>query len=116
MSLRGGLKWVFHTDVQLARADAEPATASGAQRFGLFDLRQAQQVAKETASFGFAAFGRGNLDMVDAGDEHGLIMPNLRASGEWRVARQREESFTTETTESTELRRKWPFLPSVRAS
>jgi len=45
-------------------------------------------------------------------------------TGEWpfaqgaqgkRVARQREESFTTEGTESTELKRKWPIPSSLRA-
>jgi len=48
-------------------------------------------------------------------------LPSLgQASGWWRVAReeseQREEAFTTEGTETTELRREWPIPSLVRTS
>ena len=70
MCFSGRPKVIFDTDVQLFFAHLEPATASRAQRAGLFDFREPQNLTEEAARFGFAAARRRKLHMVDVDQEH----------------------------------------------
>jgi hypothetical protein len=52
-------------DVELAPAgEREPDASSGAQRSGLLDLRQPEQVAEEAARLPLAAGWSGDLDVI----------------------------------------------------
>ena len=56
---------LLEADVELAAsAEREPDAAAGAQRLGLLDLLQAEQLAEEATSLRLAARRRGELDMV----------------------------------------------------
>ena len=56
---------VFDADVELASlADCKPSATTRAQRFGLCELLQAEQIAEEAARFRLAARRRGELDVV----------------------------------------------------
>ena len=56
---------VFDADVELASAaDCKPGAATRAQRPGLLELLQAEQIAEEAARFRLAARRRGELDVV----------------------------------------------------
>ena len=58
-------EWVFDADVELASvADCKPGAATRAQRLGLLDPLQAEQIAEETTRLRLAARRRGELDMV----------------------------------------------------
>jgi hypothetical protein len=51
--------------VELASAaDCKPGAATRAQRLGLLELLQAEQIAKKAARFRLAARRRGELDVV----------------------------------------------------
>jgi hypothetical protein len=69
--------------VELAVAEGEPAAAAGAQRGGLGELREAEEVAKKVAGGRLAAGGRGDLDVIErrAGHVANLLLePEM---GEW---------------------------------
>jgi hypothetical protein len=55
VGFQGGTKIPLDPDVQLAVADLEPAAATGAERFRLIDLLEAEQAAKEIAGLLLAA-------------------------------------------------------------
>ncbi len=62
-------------DVKLVGvAEGEPGAAAGAQRFGLLDLGQPEQVAEEAPCLGLAARGRCDLDVVEAENGHGRTL------------------------------------------
>lgn len=56
----------FHTDVQLARAHFEPATATRAKRLRFFNFFKSQQAAKEVPRSGLASFWGGNLYVINS--------------------------------------------------
>ena len=56
---------VFDADMKLASAaDCKPGAPTRAQRLGLLELLQAEQIAEEAARFRLAARRRGELDVV----------------------------------------------------
>jgi hypothetical protein len=66
MRFLGGLKIVFHSDVQLLRAALEPATSASAQDRRFLDLFHSEERAIKFSRCGFASFGRRDLDVIDA--------------------------------------------------
>jgi hypothetical protein len=65
MRLPRGGEVVFDADVELASAaDCKPGAATWAQRLGLLELLQAEQIAEEAARLRLAARRRGELDVV----------------------------------------------------
>jgi hypothetical protein len=65
MRLLRGRERILDADMELATsAQHEPDPAAGAQRLGLLDLLQAEQVAEEAARLRFAARWRCDLDVV----------------------------------------------------
>ena len=65
MSFSGGTEIGLDADVELLRATIEPAAASGTERIGLFNLGHAEEEAVKFASGGFAAWGSGDLDVIE---------------------------------------------------
>ncbi len=56
---------LLDTDVELAVAgEREPDASAGAQRFGLLDLLQPEEVAEEAARLRLAARWSRNLDVI----------------------------------------------------
>jgi hypothetical protein len=68
VGLFGGAKIAFDADVKLLGAALEPTAASGTERFWFFYFAQAEERAVEIAGSGFAAFGSGDLDVIEMGD------------------------------------------------
>ncbi len=67
MSLRRRREFVGHPDVELVLAvQLEPDAAPRAQRLGLLDLGEAEQLTEEPSRLGFAAGWRGQLEMIDS--------------------------------------------------
>ena len=65
MGLAGGCERLFDPDVELAAAgEREPDAAARAQRLGLLELVQAEQVAEEATRVRLATRRRGELDVV----------------------------------------------------
>lgn len=71
MGLSGGAEIGLDADVELLRAAFEPAAASGAERFGLWNFREAQQRTIELAGGGFACFRSSDLDVIELCDSKG---------------------------------------------
>ena len=68
MGFASGAKILFDADVKLLSAALEPAAATGTQRLGLFDFSHTQEAAVEIAGGGLAAFGGGNLEVIEMSD------------------------------------------------
>jgi hypothetical protein len=68
MGFLGGTKILFDADVELLSAAGEPAAATGTHRFGLFDFSHTQEAAVEIAGGGLAAFGGGDLEVIEMRD------------------------------------------------
>jgi hypothetical protein len=56
--------------MELLVPSLEPDAAASAQRLGLFDLGQSEQLTEESSCFGLTPVRGGNLHMVKSFDEH----------------------------------------------
>ncbi len=68
MGFLGGAEIVLDADVELLGAAFEPAAASCAERLRFFNFSHAEKSAIEIAGGGLAAFGSGNLDVIESRD------------------------------------------------
>jgi len=84
MGLARGEKILFDADVELLGAAREPAPAAGLERGGLWNFAQAEAIAIEIASGGFAACGSGDLEMVETCDLKFHIQERIPARGRFR--------------------------------
>jgi hypothetical protein len=71
--LRRRREYVVDPNVKLAGANAEPASAARAKRFGLFDFDEPEQVAEEGTSFSLTAFRGRNLHVINIGKHEVLV-------------------------------------------
>lgn len=68
VSFFGGAEILFDANVELLAAALIPAAAPSTKRFGLLDFSQAQEIAIKIAGSGFAAFGGGDLEVIEMCD------------------------------------------------
>jgi len=77
MRFGSGTKVLFDTDVQLAGAHFEPATATRTQCLGLLNFFKPQQSAKEVPCLSLASFRSGDLYVINPRHQHVFIILRL---------------------------------------
>jgi hypothetical protein len=65
---------LLDTNVKLSGTDPEPAATPESQGRRLLDFLQSKQLAEETACLRLASFRSRDLQMIDVGDQHALII------------------------------------------
>jgi hypothetical protein len=95
MRFLGGAEFLLNADMKLLRAAFEPAATPGPKRLRFFKLSHAEQSAIEIAGGGFAAFGSGDLDVINACDSKLHTQQRIPAHGQlcWWEAQWQYVSF-----------------------
>jgi len=108
---RDALSWrgeiLFDADMELMGAALEPAAATGAEILGLLNFSHAQERAIEIAGYGFAAFGSGELDVIEMCDSKAQALKRITIHNCICICRLGLGRSATRALQGNSLNAKW---------